>query len=173
MANTWLIGHSIGAQLIGIVAQRLSKLNQQQIGKVIGMDPAAPLFATKTANGKCNGIQRGYANQTIVFYTNPGGLGTENLALGDVNVLCNKKHKFCQHGCKCNDSICNHSYAVSTLLRVLIQAKSLKANHWNDDKMEPKHVSIYKEMMFGLYDLDAYENDELQNSSDKHTRDEL
>lgn len=92
--NTWLIGHSIAAQFMGQIAQILFKIHQLRVEKLIGLDPSGILFANKNTDGKCHGIQKGNANQTIIFFTNPEGLGTNDLALGDVGILCNKKKNF-------------------------------------------------------------------------------
>lgn len=173
-ANTWFIGHSLGAQFLGRVAQKLQKVDKQQVGKLIGLDPSGPLFVSKNANGKCHGIQKGYANQTIIFFTNPGQLGTQT-ALGDVSILCNKKKKFCQNGCECNDSLCNHYYAAHTLLAKLIEAMPLKATHLNGNTEEEEVaiISIYEYMKAGLYDLDIDANCELKKTMIKHEIDEL
>lgn len=174
ITNTWLIGHSLGAQFFGNVAQNLLKIDEQQVGKVIGLDPSGPLFVSKNANGKCHGIQKGYANQTIIFSTNPGQLGAQT-ALGDVGILCNKRKKFCQNGCECNDSLCNHFYAAHTLLPKLVQVIPLKANYLsgNTEEKEDANISIYEHMKAGLYDLDIDTNCELKKTMSKHEIDEL
>lgn len=153
-SNTWLIGHSLGAQFAGFTAKKLSKTGSK-VEKLIGLDPSGPLFA-KNENGKCHGIEKGHADQTMHFITNPGQLGVENVDIADVHILCNSKREFCQPGCNCNDMMCNHFYARGALFEALVQRKQLQAQHVRD-KTEIAHVSIFDKMKPGVYDLDSYE----------------
>lgn len=171
--NTWLIGHSVASQLMGQISQNLLKIHHLKVEKLIGLDPSGILFANKNTDGKCHGIQKGSANQTIIFFTNPEGLGTNDLALADVNILCNKKKNFCQIGCDCDDSICNHSYAANNLFGVLVQEIPLKATFSNNNRNETAYISIYEHMKAGSYDLDTDGNYELQNSLGKNRKNEL
>lgn len=163
MSNTWLIGHSLGAQFVGYTAKSLSE-SGARVKKVIGLDPCGPFFAKSDGNGKCHGIQVGQADHTMIFYTNPKGLGTEPTDSADVRILCNSKTDFCQHGCDCNHLTCNHFYATRTLYEALVKGNHLKAMSLSNEKNGSARVSIYEEMQSGLYDLDSSENPSLHMS---------
>lgn len=162
MSNTWLIGHSLGAQFIGYTAKMLNK-SGERVKKVIGLDPCGPFFAIKGAKGKCHGIQLGQADHTMIFYTNPNGLGTEPTESADVRILCNRKANFCQHGCDCNHLTCNHFYATKTLYSALVNGHPLEATLETAPDNNAQ-VSIYDEMQAGLYDLDSNSNPTLHMS---------
>lgn len=202
ISNTWLIGHSLGAHLVGYTAKSLSERGHK-VKKVIGLDPSGrfaitsilsdacfcelykeqvrifplslsgPFFAKSIVTGKCHGIQSGYANQTVIFYTNPGELGTEHFDTADVHILSNSKHNFCQNGCDCSDFMCNHFYASKTLLNVLVRRQQLKATYLSDGKGKAARVSIYDRMQPGLYDLIASNNPILKESNKFHEKIEL
>lgn len=165
ISNTWLIGHSLGAQYSGYTAKNLNK-PLSKVEKVIGLDPAGPLFFDKSNNGKCQGIQKEYAIDTMVFMTNPGELGIKNYKLASVNVHVNKEKNYCQYGCQCNDMRCNHLYAAKTLLSALAEGNELDAVILTNKIMnETKHkITIYKSMQPGIYDLESDNNPSLQRA---------
>ena len=39
-----IIGHSLGSQIAGYAGEKIQKLTDQKIGRISGLDPAAPLF---------------------------------------------------------------------------------------------------------------------------------
>ena len=39
-----IIGHSLGSQIAGYAGERIQKLTKQKLGRISGLDPAAPLF---------------------------------------------------------------------------------------------------------------------------------
>lgn len=168
MSNTWLIGHSLGAQFIGFTAKSLNK-SGHRVKKVIGLDPCGPFFAKNGLNGKCHGIENGQADQTIIFYTNPHGLGTEPTDSADVRILCNRKNNFCQLGCDCKHLTCNHFYATNTLYAALVQGNHLQATCLTNQLNGTARISIYDEMSPGLYDLDSNQNPLLQTSIKKRS----
>lgn len=161
VSNSWFVGHSLGAQFSGLTAQSLSK-SGLKVEKLVALDPAAVLFADKKSrSGKCHGIVKDHASQTMVFMTNPGVLGIDDYRLGDVNVLCNQKKSFCQHGCPCNSSVCNHIYATKTLFEALVDGAPLNANYLSETDKNAK-VSIYETMEHGLYNIESDHNSALQ-----------
>lgn len=173
ISNTWLIGHSLGAQFVGYTAESLFK-SGLIVNRLIGLDPSGPLFNKYFVRGKCHGIQLGHANQTMIFYTNPGGLGAEFQSDSvDIRVLCNSEKEFCQHGCDCNNLICNHIYATATLFTALVKRHRLEATYLDDTKNAVEQVSLYDKMRSGLYDLDSNRNPTLQKEMKKHSSDEL
>ncbi|XP_055306490.1 phospholipase A1-like [Sitodiplosis mosellana] len=172
ISNTWLIGHSLGSHMIGYTAKSLNKLTSK-VEKLIGLDPAGPLFIKKFGGGKCQGIQKEYAIDTMVFLTNPGGLGTENDKLAAVNVHVNLEKDYCQYRCQCNSSMCNHIYASTTLFGALARREDLKGTYLADKEREPIHtVTIYKTMKPGVYAIESSKNPSLQQAK-THAYDEL
>lgn len=165
ISNTWLLGHSLGAQIIGMIAQFLNQ-SGSKLEKIIGLDVAGPLFAQKVGSGKCHGIQKDIANHVVIFSTNPGGLGTESAKLANVHVTINQDKQFCQYGCDCNDSVCNHIYAAKTLLAALVDDEPLEGTHRlgnNENNHISKHkVTIYEPMKPGLYNIESDHNPSLQ-----------
>lgn len=152
-----LIGHSIGAQLIGYVAQHL-KSRGRQVNTAIGLDPAGPGYEFGL---RCQGIQTGCAKYSMVFHSNPCQLGTCDFTFGDVNVLLNPIHTYCQPGCTCFlNPGCSHSYVLQ-VFRELTQKIPLYATFTAFNPAlpglgEPVLVTIYQNMKPGYYVMNTY-----------------
>lgn len=174
ISNTWMIGHSVGAQFMGSTAKHLIDFGEK-LEKLIGLDPASPLFMDKFDGGKCQGIAPDFAHQTMIFLTNPGSLGIDHTNLANVNVYCNMKKGFCQYGCECNNPMCNHFYVSQTLFDTLADGTPLIASYLNDERLENvvHKVTIYETMKSGLYDIDSDNNPTLQKLITKRENDEL
>lgn len=111
-----MFGHSLGAQIIGYVAQRLKALGLL-VQALYGLDPAGPGFMPPL---RCQGIVNGCAEYVAVFHSDPGGLGTIDLTIGNSIVLLNKECLYCQEGCNCIDLSCSHTYVLE-VIRELFQ----------------------------------------------------
>jgi len=77
-----LIGHSLGAHLLGYVC----KLLPGKIGRLTGLDPAAPMFDLEP---KAVRLERGYAQFTDLIHTNAGFLVGSFFDYGDVDFYVN------------------------------------------------------------------------------------
>lgn len=154
-----LIGHSMGAQIVGYISQLLSQhLNGRRVNRVIGLDPAGPGFQTGL---RCHGIQSGYTMNSMVFHTNPCQLGTCDFNHGDINVLVNPNHGYCQPNCTCflNPS-CSHSYSTILFLKLALNTQ-LPAIYTPFNPItpgfgEPRLLTIYQNIPNGFYVLNTY-----------------
>lgn len=172
VSNTWLIGHSLGAQFSGETAKRLQE-SGSKVHKVIGLDPAGVLFQNDYQNGKCHGIQRDHAEQTMIFITNPGILGVNSPDLASVSVECNKHNGFCQDGCNCLSMTCNHFYASKELFAALVEGKTLKGKCVTQSGSRSASISIYDQMEPGKYEMNAADNPHMLQKSTEKGHDEL
>lgn len=152
-----LIGHSMGAQIVGYVSQHLAS-NGRLVNRVIGLDPAGPGYETGL---RCQGIQRGYSNYSMVFHSNPCQLGTCDFSYGDTNVLLNPGRNYCQPNCTCFlNPGCSHSYATSVFMK-LAQKAQLPATYTQINPIIPGFgqaatFTIYQNMRPGYYVLNTY-----------------
>ncbi|XP_012531824.1 pancreatic triacylglycerol lipase [Monomorium pharaonis] len=115
--ETGLIGHSLGAHVVGIAARFSNSL----IGLVIGLDPAWPGFS---AAGPGSRISSGDAMYVEIIHTNGGVLGFLH-AIGDADFYPNGGEK--QLGCRVD--ACSHArsfrfYAESITSQVGFHGKS-------------------------------------------------
>lgn len=153
-----LIGHSLGAQLVGYLAQHIKATSGEQVQKVFGLDPAGPGFGLGL---RCQGIQNWYANYSMVFHSNPCQLGTCDLTFGDTNVLINPSRGYCQPNCRSQCFLnpgCSHSYVVQVFLR-LAKKQTLSAVYTRFYPITPgklETLSIYHNLYPGYYILDTY-----------------
>ncbi|KAM7350121.1 vitellogenin-1-like [Cochliomyia hominivorax] len=79
--NIYLIGHSLGAQIVGYSGRYFAKFTGKQLTRITGLDPANPCF---NDNNTLTGIQHDDAAFVDIIHTNPGCLGEEN-PLGDAD----------------------------------------------------------------------------------------
>lgn len=79
--NIHLIGHSLGAHIVGHAGHYFRNITGQAIPRITGLDPANPCF---NEGEILSGLQRGDASFIDVIHTNPGVLGKYN-PLGDVD----------------------------------------------------------------------------------------
>lgn len=153
-----LIGHSMGAQIVGYISQLLAA-NGRRVNRIVGLDPAGPGFETGL---RCQGIQSGYTMKSMAFHTNPCQLGTCDFNYGDIQVLVNPTRGYCQPNCTCflNPS-CSHSYST-ILFRKLALNETLPAIYTRFNPIWPgfgetRLFSIYQDMPNGYYVLNTYD----------------
>ncbi|XP_002042358.2 vitellogenin-1 [Drosophila sechellia] len=79
--NIHLIGHSLGAHIVGSAGRHLQHLTNQTIPRITGLDPAKPCFNEGEA---LSGLMRGDAHFVDVIHSNPGVLGKRD-PVGDVD----------------------------------------------------------------------------------------
>lgn len=151
-----LIGHSMGAQIIGYVSQHLA-LRGRIVNKVIGLDPAGPGYEMGL---RCQGIQTGFSNYSMIFHSNPCQLGTCDFSFGDTNVLLNPNRGYCQPNCTCFlNPGCSHSYVTAEFLK-LAHGSQLPATYTQFHPLIPgfgeaTQLTIYQNARPGYYVLNT------------------
>ncbi|XP_052849334.1 vitellogenin-1-like [Drosophila gunungcola] len=79
--NIHLIGHSLGAHIVGSAGRHLQGLTGKIVPRITGLDPAKPCF---NEGEVLSGLLRGDARFIDVIHSNPGVLGKRD-PLGDVD----------------------------------------------------------------------------------------
>lgn len=152
-----LIGHSMGAQIVGYISQQLVA-NGRRVNTVIGLDPAGPGFETGL---RCPGIQSGYATYSMAFHTNPCQLGTCDFNYGDVHVLVNPNRGYCQPNCTCFlNPGCSHAYSTILFMRLALNTQ-LSAIYTRFNPIIPglgeqRPLTIYQNIPNGYYVVNTY-----------------
>ncbi|XP_017490948.1 PREDICTED: vitellogenin-1-like, partial [Rhagoletis zephyria] len=102
LENFHLMGHSLGAQIVGEAARHFKNLTGKQIPHVTGFDPAGPCF---NYGETLTTLSAGDAGYVDIIHTNPGIAGQSG-ATGDSDFFVGG-HFPIQNGCF--TSICSHS----------------------------------------------------------------
>lgn len=76
-----LIGHSLGAHIVGAAGRYLQQKTGKTVPRITGLDPAKPCFNEGEA---LSGLMRGDARFIDVIHSNPGVLGKRD-PMGDVD----------------------------------------------------------------------------------------
>ncbi|KAH8366506.1 hypothetical protein KR084_012680 [Drosophila pseudotakahashii] len=79
--NIHLIGHSLGAHIVGSAGRHLQRLTNQTVARITGLDPAKPCF---NEGEVLSGLMRGDGRFVDVIHSNPGVLGKRS-PMGDVD----------------------------------------------------------------------------------------
>lgn len=79
--NIHLIGHSLGAHIVGSAGRNLQLKTGKTVPRITGLDPAKPCFNEGEA---LSGLMRGDARFIDVIHSNPGVLGKRD-PMGDVD----------------------------------------------------------------------------------------
>lgn len=80
-----IIGHSLGAHIVGAAGRQYAFRTQSQLPRITGLDPANPCF---NEGQTLSGLSRGDADFVDVIHSNPGALGKRD-PLGDVDFYPN------------------------------------------------------------------------------------
>ncbi|XP_041988001.1 lipase member H-like [Aricia agestis] len=84
LSTTHLIGHSLGAHLVGYCGKELQTFNKN-VSRITGLDPAGPLFDGPLS---LDGLNPSRAEFVDVLHTDPGVYGTKE-QLGQVDIWFN------------------------------------------------------------------------------------
>lgn len=152
-----LIGHSLGAQMLGYIAQHL-QLREHTVNSFIALDPANPGFAP---NLRCHSVQNKIAQYVAVFHVNPGFLGTPILTTGNSSFLINPQCQYCQPDCNCNP-MCSHSYVLKLFLK-LTENETFPTTRAESPTecqgVENVNLNIYNNLPDGFYCVNTYNNE--------------
>lgn len=105
--NMHLIGHSLGAQIVGSTARHYFNLTGKQIERITGLDPARPCFVGDAAYPR---IGRGDAKYVDIIHSNPGDMGTEEV-IGDADFYPGGLDTT-KPGCSTISLTCSHERAI-------------------------------------------------------------
>lgn len=110
-ATLQLVGYDLGAHVAGIAGKNSVR---GRISRIIGLDPARPLFNDNTAASR---ISVGDARVVVIFHSNGGQLGIFT-RIGDLDYYIN--NGVTQPECSTtNVNECSHYRSVITLTRLL------------------------------------------------------
>lgn len=153
-----IVGHSLGSQITGYLAQRL-KSHGFLVRSLFALDPAGPGFGEPL---RCEGVQTGVAKYVAAFHCNPGLLATSNFHIGNASILMNPQCNFCQVGCNCNPG-CAHTFCRDLFLK-LTQNHTITATRTDSPLKcpgdETTQLKIFDQMPDGYYCVDTYDNEE-------------
>ncbi|XP_046745772.1 phospholipase A1 2-like [Diprion similis] len=107
LENMLMVGHSLGAHVVGFSSKELQKENIGTIPQIIALDPAGPGFLTSPCSDR---VCETDAEFLQVFHTSDLGI---IWPLGDVDFYYNGGHY--QPGCSLTDVSCSHGKAVDYL----------------------------------------------------------
>ncbi|KAG5672351.1 hypothetical protein PVAND_002484 [Polypedilum vanderplanki] len=99
--NVTIIGFSLGAQVAGHAGKNVAR---GKVNKIIGLDPAGPVFNSKDADGRLDYTD---ANYVEVIHTNMGFTGMNKL-IGHTDFIANSG----THQPGCIDPSCSHHRAT-------------------------------------------------------------
>ncbi|XP_016956150.1 phospholipase A1 [Drosophila biarmipes] len=105
LRNIHLIGHSLGAHIMGTAGRTFKRLTGKLIPRITGLDPAKPCFRRENI---LPGLTRGDAKLVDIIHTNIGILAKRG-PLGDVDFYPGGAHPI-QPGCLTIS--CSHTRAV-------------------------------------------------------------
>ncbi|XP_073835415.1 vitellogenin-1-like [Musca autumnalis] len=81
--NMHLIGHSLGAHIVGSAGRYYRQLTGRRLKRITGLDPARPCFVTPSVFPR---LKRGDAEYIDIIHSNPFQFGSEEL-IGDVDFF--------------------------------------------------------------------------------------
>ncbi|XP_039962015.1 vitellogenin-3-like [Bactrocera tryoni] len=81
LENIHLIGHSLGAHIVGATGRYFNEKTGKFVPRITGLDPAKPCF---NEGHVLSGLQRGDAKFIDIIHSNPGVLGKRD-PMGDVD----------------------------------------------------------------------------------------
>lgn len=85
--NVHLIGHSLGGHVAGFAGQRVYEKTGKKVGRITGLDVAAPLFEIPTKRSADSRLSEDDAQFVDVIHTNAGFLGvSEPIGTADFYV---------------------------------------------------------------------------------------
>ncbi|KAF5277894.1 hypothetical protein FQA39_LY06046 [Lamprigera yunnana] len=117
-----LVGHSMGAQISGLIGHDVQLFCNKTVGRITGLDPAGPLY---TGSSKSKRLDETDATFVDVIHTNGMGLGY-NGRCGDVDFYPNGGVK--QPGCSFTIFNILYMYGCSHLRSIDYMIESVNSN---------------------------------------------
>ncbi|XP_073830212.1 phospholipase A1-like [Musca autumnalis] len=121
--NIHLIGHSLGAHIVGSAGRYYEKLSGEKISRITGLDPARPCFVQPSVFPR---LQRSDAIFTDIIHTNPTDLGLEesighaDFYVGGLDVL--------KPGCTTLAILCSHELAIDYFMETVREGSNILGN---------------------------------------------
>ncbi|XP_041988004.1 phospholipase A1-like [Aricia agestis] len=125
LTTTHVIGHSLGAHMMGFCGQELQKY-KKIMTRLTGLDPAGPVFDYSFTSG----IGPSSAKFVDVIHTNPGGEGTvRNLGTVDIRFNCDKPYQpQCANETSILDKVsCSHQSACFYFAEAVLNGTAFAA----------------------------------------------
>ncbi|XP_058985344.1 pancreatic lipase-related protein 2-like [Musca domestica] len=105
--NIHLIGHSLGAHIIGSAGRYYQKLTGLKLARLTGLDPARPCFVRPSVFPR---LRRSDAKSVDVIHSNPTDLGLED-SLGHIDFYAGGLDVI-KAGCKPLSILCSHEISI-------------------------------------------------------------
>jgi len=132
--NVHLIGHSLGAHVVGMMGRTYTSLSGKQVSRVTGLDPAGPLFVRDAYGLKKHMIGRDSAAFVDIIHTNgdfdPYAFNLFSLshstkygalqALGHADFYPNGGKRQDASGCSVSAGICSHGRSIVYYLHSIV-----------------------------------------------------
>lgn len=155
LANVHLIGHSLGAHIVGFAGKEVLRITGKKIEWITGLDPAGPLFEVPLQS-KPNRLSNEDARYVEVIHSNGGVLGFIS-PLGDSDFYPNGG-KFIQPGC--NVSLANIpdagklealKFCCFSILLVLVGCSHMLSTDFYTDAVKQGGVTATKCISWEIY----------------------
>lgn len=161
-----IAGFSLGGQEAGYLARRFVNYYSRKPYALYGFDPAGPGYSKGSF---CQGIQPQFAQNTLIMYCDPYGLGSSDFCNADIivrrNPQCNAPFgTYCQSECLGTPAVCSppcsccHSACASQFISLLEKDFPVTYTQTHDTfQGYPAILTLrINEMRKGNYSLDTY-----------------
>jgi len=138
LQNLHLVGHSLGAHVVGLIGKKVQELGHGKLPRITGLDPAQPGFDIALASDR---LDKGDADFVDIIHTNSGSLFEGSLSIlqkighMDFYPFGGKHQPGCQDVClgqDCSHNIlydlmrggCSHGRATEYFVESILAQKS-------------------------------------------------
>ncbi|XP_055306504.1 uncharacterized protein LOC129570805 [Sitodiplosis mosellana] len=152
-----LSGHSLGAHIGGFACRHVIRMGGR-VKEMAAYDAAGPLIQDNECLWQVGlfecGMGKELAKRTISINTNPRELGTGNMNLAQVNILCNPPI-YNQPGLTLTDPLYNHFFAGMLCAAMSAGTKcyatdypGINLNHYDNCEIPPGTYKLYTDKCF-------------------------
>uniref|UniRef100_A0A6M2E0G1 Putative pancreatic lipase-like enzyme n=1 Tax=Xenopsylla cheopis TaxID=163159 RepID=A0A6M2E0G1_XENCH len=137
-----LVGHSLGAHVVGLIGRHVTKNLHDKIHTVIGLDPASPLFSLEKEEER---ISTDSGHYVEIIHTNGGTLAFSN-PLGHADFYPNGGMK--QPGCGLDFAgTCSHSRSSQLFIETFLPGTFVSYNCLNYEEIsKDKKCTVINKM---------------------------